>query len=136
MNSLPKVTGQFLRFLIIGTFAFLVDYVTYLGLTKGLQVHYLWAGFISFTVSLMFNYALSMRFVFKPKTSLNGVQRVLIFTILSLLGLGLSLILLYGFVDGWGWPDHWAKLIVTGIVMIFNFVSRKRFIEQPELTAL
>jgi putative flippase GtrA len=75
-----------------------------------------------------------MKFVFRSKDSLKKTHEFAIFATLSVMGLGLNLLCLFIMVDYLGINDLIAKVLTAGIVMVFNFVTRKIFLEQKEET--
>lgn len=113
---------QFARFCLVGGFCFLVDYVTLTVLVELLELHHLLANIISFTLSVLVNYMLSMRLVFHSKNE-SKQKDLIIFVVLSLFGLGINEVLLYLFVGEFGLSL--TKISATGVVMCFNFISRK-----------
>ncbi len=129
---MKRLFNQIVKFVIVGGLSFVLDFIIYFVLTQFLAVYYLFAGFLSFTISLIFNYLMSMKFVFKSKDSLTKTTEFSIFASLSVMGLGLNLLCLYILVDLFSMNDLWAKIVVAGIVMVFNFVTRKLFLEHKE----
>ena len=119
-----------MKFLIVGGLSFVLDFIIYYVLKNYFSVYYLIAGFFSFTLSLIFNYLMSMKFVFKSKDDLKKTHEFIIFVTLSVMGLGLNLLCLFILVDIYKMNDLIAKILVAGIVMVFNFVTRKIFLEQ------
>ena len=73
---------------------------------------------------------LSVKWVFDVDKSNDKKKEFLWFVVLSLIGLGLNQILMWAFVDGLCVFYMLAKIIVTAIVMIYNFVTRKLFLEK------
>ena len=63
---MKKLIAQFMKFGIVGVIAFLIDYGLMVALTEFFGVPYLISNTISFTVSVVFNYVASMRYVFEP----------------------------------------------------------------------
>ena len=138
-----KLFEQILKFGIVGVIAFVVDFGIFTILANGFNIHYLVANFFGFTVSVVVNYLLSMRFVFTRQEGANQKTEFLVFVILSVLGLVLNEIIIYVCVDviyaAWtfvhGLLNHdmaklSGKIIATGIVMVYNFITRKLFIEK------
>ena len=85
---------------------------------------------------------MSMKFVFERKENADKRKEFVTFAILSVIGLGINELIIYGCVDGiylnsaalqeqfgLGLAKQAGKIIATGIVMIYNFISRKIFIE-------
>lgn len=127
---MKKLIAQVMKFVVVGGLSFVLDFIIYFVLTNFLSVYYLIAGLFSFTLSLIFNYLMSMKFVFKSKDDLKKSHEFVIFATLSVMGLGLNLLSLYVLVDLFKMNDLIAKVFVAGIVMVFNFVTRKIFLEQ------
>lgn len=127
---MKKLIAQLMKFVVVGGLSFVLDFIIYYVLTNFFSVYYLIAGFFSFSLSLIFNYLMSMKFVFKSKDDLKKTHEFAIFVTLSVMGLGLNLLSLYILVDIFKMNDLIAKVFVAGIVMIFNFVTRKIFLEQ------
>lgn len=119
-----------MKFVIVGGLSFVLDFIIYYVLKNFFSVYYIVAGFFSFTLSLIFNYLMSMKFVFKSKDDLKKTHEFIIFVTLSVIGLGINLLCLYILVDLFDINDLIAKILVAGIVMVFNFITRKIFIEQ------
>ena len=73
-----------------------------------------------------------MRYVFCSKDDLNKVNEFIIFVVLSVIGLGLTELLMWIGVEQFGIFYMASKIVVTGIVMIYNFVTRKLLLEKKE----
>ena len=125
-----KLMAQILKFGVVGGSAFLIDYGIMIALTEFLGIHYLVSSGVSFAVSVIYNYMLSVKWVFDVDKSNDKKKEFLWFVVLSLIGLGLNQILMWAFVDGLCVFYMLAKIIVTAIVMIYNFVTRKLFLEK------
>ncbi len=134
---------QILKFGVVGFISFFIDFAIYTVCCNVLGIPYLIAGFLGFTISVIFNYILSMTFVFKRRDDLSRTKEFVIFVILSVVGLGLNELILFICIDivyhNWAWLSGWlpvsfanvgAKFAATGIVMVWNFISRKIFLEK------
>lgn len=127
-----KLTGlikQFLKFGVVGVLAFLIDYGVLFLLSEGFGVYYLIANAISFTVSVIFNYTCSMKFVFSGKEGMSKRKEFVIFVILSVLGLLLNELLMWLGVDICQIYSMITKIFATAVVMVYNFITRKIFLE-------
>lgn len=117
-----------LRFAAVGLSAFAIDYVLFM-LLHLLGMPYLIANIASYTISTIYNFVLSMRFVFSGKASQTRAQQFSIFLVLSAIGLVLNEIYLYVFVSLLGITPAISKVVATFLVTIFNFITRKLFLE-------
>ncbi len=127
---MKKLITQIWRFGIVGVICTLIDFGVLTSLKEFLGVHYLVANAASFTVSVIANYILSMKYVFHGKKDTSRVREFIIFTVLSALGLLLNQLIMWITVDGMSIYYVAAKVIATAIVMIYNFVTRKLFLEE------
>ncbi|MCR4796984.1 MAG: GtrA family protein [Lachnospiraceae bacterium] len=134
---------QILRFGVVGFISFFVDFGVYTLLCNVLDVHYIIAGFFGFVISVIVNYYLSMHYVFESRDDISKRREFIVFVILSAIGLLVNELILFICVDGiyyhWSWLNGWlsiklmnmgAKVAATGVVMVYNFVTRKIFLEK------
>ena len=126
MNKLVK---QIFRFTLIGGIAFLIDSTILFILTDYVGVHYLISSMISYTVSVIFNYIMSILWVFDVNKKQTR-RDIVIFFILSLIGLGINQLIMYISVDLMNIYYMISKVISTALVMVYNFITRKKFVEK------
>ena len=124
-----KLFKQLFRFGIVGGLAFLIDSGVLFVLTEYLNVYYLVSSVISFIVSLIFNYILSILWVFDVKKK-QTIKEISLFVILSVIGLGINQLVMYVGADILHIYYMLCKVISTFIVMVYNFITRKIFIEK------
>ena len=120
---------QLIRFGIVGVIATIIDYVILYLLTEYLDVYYLMSSTISFIISLIVNYLLSIYWVFAVKKK-QTIKEVMLFIILSVIGLIVNQLILYIGTNIFNLYYMMSKLIATILVMIYNFITRKKFIEK------
>ena len=141
---MKKLINQFVNFGIVGIFCFLIDFGLTVGLNKA-GVHYLLSALAGFVASVVTNYFLTFKFVFKRKENADKRKEFIAFVLLSAIGCGINEIILWVIVDkiyvSWDWlrnivPDNLlvplAKIVASGMVMIYNFITRKLSFEQKE----
>lgn len=126
---MKKLIAQFMKFGIVGVIAFVIDYGVMIFLTEVFDVPYLISTTISFVVSVIFNYFASMRFVFKRKDDMSRRREFIIFIVLSVCGLGINDLLMWLMVDSLYIDYRLSKIVVTVVVAVWNFVTRKIFLE-------
>lgn len=126
-----KLQAQIMKFVFVGGTATLLDMGILYVLNKYFGVYHLIAATIAFVVATFYNYYLSMKFVFQSKFGNEDRHKEFIaFFVLSLCGLGITILGMYLMVDIMNLPVMLAKILVGVIVMTFNFVSRKIYFEQ------
>ncbi len=123
-----KLIKQILKFGIVGLLAFIIDYGLLYMLTEFLKIHYLISSIVSFSVSVIFNYIMSIKWVFDINKK-QGIKDFIVFIVLSIIGLIINSILMYLMVDMIGMYYMIAKLFSTVVVMVYNFITRKIFVE-------
>ncbi len=123
-----KIIKQILKFGVVGGLAFVIDYALLYLLTEFLNIHYLISSIISFSVSVIFNYILSIKWVFDVNKK-QDVKEFIIFIVLSIIGLGINSLIMYIMVDLMNVYYMVSKIVATAVVMVYNFITRKIFVE-------
>ena len=129
---MKKLFAQFMKFGVVGALAFCIDYGLLALLTEVFGVNYLVSATISFTVSVVFNYLASMRYVFTHKEDMSRRREFVIFIILSVIGLLINNVCMWAGVELLGVHYLIVKIAATTIVMVWNFVTRKIFLDAGE----
>ncbi len=126
---MKKLFQQFMKFGVVGVIAFVIDYGLMVLLTELAGVEYLLSATISFTVSVVFNYVASMRYVFTHKQGLSRRREFVIFVVLSVIGLLINDVLMFLGTSLLGISYLITKIVATAVVMVYNFVTRKKFLD-------
>ena len=126
---MEKLIAQIMKFGVVGVIAFAIDYGLLALLTEAFGVNYLVSATVSFTVSVVFNYVASMRYVFTHKQGLWRRREFVIFVVLSVIGLGVNDLLMWLGSSVLGVSYLIVKIVATAIVMVYNFVTRKIFLD-------
>lgn len=150
MNFIKKLNEKYplfmeiVRFGIVGALATLVDMaamgvVLYL-FDPSLYPHFynVWYGGgepstiatvigtgTGFVLGLVVNYFLSVLFVFSEKGKSKSVFGFAVFAVLSAIGLGIHLVGMYVGYDLLGINEWIVKIVLTAVVMVYNYVSKK-----------
>lgn len=146
-----KLFGQIIKFGVVGGLSFVIDFVITMIVSAvcrmfGMDVASAATvgGLFGFCISLVFNYFMSMKFVFERRDDLDRKKEFAIFAVLSAVGLGINeLILYFGvMICDMTFPaivkeypsavTAGVKMFATGVVMVYNFVSRKMTLEKKK----
>ena len=120
---------QMFKFLLVGGLAFVIDYVTLIICKEVFHINVLISAAIAFTVSVIINYILSVKWVFDVDKNKSKEKNFITFIVFSIIGLGLTELIMWFGVDILKISYLIVKIIATAIVMVFNFVTRKLFLE-------
>lgn len=146
-----QLFAEIFRFLLVGGTATLVDYFVFwlFDAVVFAEISSTFTLIIStalgFCVGLTVNWLLSVSFVFRQvqnKEEVRSKKSFLIFTIIGVLGLLITELGMVGLVAlfpsfslfgrtqllGTGWDKWLAKVIMTCLVLIWNYVGRKLFV--------
>ncbi|MFP3156355.1 GtrA family protein [Lachnospiraceae bacterium ZAX-1] len=127
-----KLIKQIIKFGIVGGLSTAIDLVLLFVFTEFFGIYYLWSAAMSFSISLIFNYICSMHFVFQRKEDAHKGKEFLLFFILSVCGLGINQLLLWILVEQFTIHYMLSKILATGVVMVWSFVTRKIFLEKKD----
>ena len=146
-NGLNALIEQILKFGVVGGISFVIDFAVYsaiIAVFGKAKTVVMVAAFFGFVISVIFNYISSMKYVFVHDDNMDKRKEFTIFVILSVIGLGLNEAIIMGvlhiydmvsFLQSgiiWTYKEQIGKIIATGIVMIYNFITRKIFIEKKD----
>lgn len=145
-----KLLAQIIKFGFVGGLCFLIDFAistvsfhVLKDMVTELQATAI-SGAVGFTISVIVNYVLSMKYVFTRKEDMSRKKEFVIFVILSLIGLGINDVILLLCRKGYEGNTFlmdvfndtmWfalSKVVATAIVMVYNFISRKIFLEKTD----
>ncbi len=121
---------QLIRFGVVGTVVFLVDYFVLWLFTEIFGIWYLASSVCAFVISLIVNYCLSMKYVFMIRQDKQKAYQFIAFSVMSGIGLIVNTFLLWILVDLAEIHYLISKLFVTVIVLVYNYISRKIYFEK------
>jgi putative flippase GtrA len=134
-KDIKPLLMEFIRYLLVGGSAFLVDFGilvlcnSVLPDMGGFRLYIATA--LGFIAGLIFNYIFSILFVFQSarngKTG-RSAAAFLMFTLIGVIGLGLTELGMYVGVQVFTINYMLVKIVITGIVLIWNYLGRKIFI--------
>ncbi|WP_062203020.1 GtrA family protein [Demequina salsinemoris] len=113
------------RFAVAGVVCFALEYAALFLLAGPLGVQYLVANGVAFTASVILNYWMSVAWVFDGAKDSGHIVRAA-FVAVSIVGLGINQVLLWALVSGLGMRLVVAKVLVSGVVLVWNYVGKRR----------
>ncbi len=125
----PELIKQLLRFSVVGGTAFLIDFGFLCMFKEVFGINVLVASAFSFTISVVYNYILSTHWVFDVDEGHSKVKDLTVFIVLSVIGLGINQLMMWLMVDLMGIFYMLSKIVATAFVTVYNFVTRKIFLE-------
>ena len=126
---MKKLFEQIMKFCVVVVIATLIDWGIFAVCTRVFHIHYAISNIIGFSISVIFNYWASVKWVFDVNKENDSKRNFRLFIIFSVIGLGLNELILFICIDKIHIMDLISKVIATAIVMVFNFVTRKKFLE-------
>mgnify|MGYP000170364092 FL=1 len=127
---MKKLISQLVKFGFVGGIAFLIDYGFLYIFTEYFHLYYFVSSILSFSISVIFNYVASVIWVFDVDKEKSKVRNFIIFIFLSVVGLAINQLIMWFGVEVLSYYYMLVKLVATFIVMVFNFVTRKMFLEK------
>ncbi len=126
---MKTLLAQLAKFGIVGVIATLIDFGVMNLLHYGAHLDILVANTAGFVISLIFNYLASMKFVFEHKEDMSRRREFAIFVVLSVIGLALNDGIVLALNKGLALEANIAKIGATALVMMYNFATRKIFLD-------
>ena len=129
-DKTKKLFLQIFKFGIVGGIAFVIDYSIMVICKELLHFSVLLSAFFGFTTSVIYNYIASVKWVFDVNEDKSKTKNFIIFVIFSVIGLILTEVIMWFGTDILKISYLIVKIVATILVMIFNFVTRKLFLEK------
>lgn len=120
---------QIFRFIVTGALSAGLEFFVYTSLVAYLHLHYQYSNILAFIAANVLNYTLSRNWVFvkgRHSTSMEFIA----FAIVAVIGLGLNILILWLMIDRMQMDYRIAKLFAICVVVMFNFVAKKKLVFQ------
>ena len=127
---------KIILYLFVGGTAALVEwglfylffYYLLVGLGLSVDVLTMVATALAFGLSTLYHYFLGNILVFDSGSKYDKSKELSLVFLVSIMGLVFNLVLMYVFVGLLAWQPMFAKVITSCIVVVWNYLSRKKWI--------
>jgi putative flippase GtrA len=112
---------KFIKYSIVGVFGTFIDFFTLIFQVEILNINLYAAVVISFLLAATFNHYLNRRFTFVSKNP-KIKHEYFKFLSVSIVGILINIFSIYIIFELFGWHYLLAKILATGIVLMWNFL--------------
>lgn len=116
---------QFVRGLVVGGSAFIVDFSILYFLTEYGGLYYLLSAAIAYVIGTVFNYILSINWIFATRKYASRAKEFSTFMWIGIVGLLLNIIIMWLISEYLLYHYTISKLVSVVIVYFWNFFARK-----------
>ena len=116
---------EFSRYLLAGSLTFLADFLILILLTEFAGFNYLWSNLVGVFVGIVVSYLLCIKWVFLNRRYNQVVLEFPLFIMTCLVGVLLNELMLWLLVEFGEVYYLTAKIIVTVVIFVFNFLLKK-----------
>lgn len=128
-NKQKKLLIQIFKFGIVGVIATLIDFIFLYIFKEFCNFNTILSNTLSFCISVLYNYWASIHWVFDINKEKDKRKNFIVFIIFSVIGLLLNDLIMWIATDNLNIYYMLSKIVATAIVMVFNFITRKMFLE-------
>lgn len=121
---MKKLARTFFVYSVSGAVATLVDWGSFFVMSSVFSLYYMLAVCVSYTLGSLTNFTLNKYITFKNKYAKLHHQ-YLVHLAVSIASLGLTVLIMYAFVEKFGLPKLNARVLTTLVVLPVNFVLHK-----------
>lgn len=118
---------QIIKFCLTGGLCTVIDFGVLFVLTEQIGLSYIISNIISVSLSTIVNYILSKIIVFNFS---NTLKNFIVFVVLSIIGLVINEGLVILYVNVFTIDYKLGKIMATGVVMCFNYLTRKYMLKE------
>lgn len=114
-----------IKYLFVGGVCTVLDFLLLYILKDYLQVNYVIASAISFSIAVILNYILCTLWIFKTRKIKSRYGEFTVYVVISITGLLINTGLIWFLTEKLGIPVFLSKILGTPIVLAWNFGGRK-----------
>ncbi len=123
-----NVVVQLFRYFVVSGLSLVIDFCTLFAFTSLLHIHYLVSSVLSYSIGLVINYFISVRWVFNTRKYADRRKEFALFVIIGLLGLGINTLTMWLFTSVLALYYLLARVISAAIGYTWKYVARRLII--------
>lgn len=116
------------KYLVFSVLATLADIICLYIFTEFLQIYYLLSASLSYCIGMVIAFFGNKKYTFENKTNKKNITKFIEFTIISLIGLVLNIILIKVFTENLGLWYILSKIITVVIIFFGKYIAHKRIV--------
>ena len=124
-NQTNKTGVQFLRYILVGLIVFIIDIGSLFILTEIFGVYYLISAALAFTLGLIANYFLSIKWVFNIRILTKKHFEFGVFAVIGIIGLFFNEVLIWFLTEHQEINYLISKIFTSILILFWNFYARK-----------
>ncbi len=124
-----QLLSQIFKFSIVGVIATIIDFAFLYFFKEFCHFNTILSNTLSFCISVVYNYWASVKWIFEVNKEKDPQKNFTIFIFFSIIGLIINNIIMWLATDNLNIYYMLSKVIATIVVMTFNFITRKKFLE-------
>lgn len=117
--------NQFYKYIIVGTFNFILTLGIYFVLIKVLKVNYLISFTITWLIGLIITYILNFLWVFKTAQKIEFKKKLFKYFVVYFLSYMVNIVLLKHLVNEYNFDPYFIQFAIIPLVIIINFLGFK-----------
>lgn len=129
MDALLALFKQLIKYASAAFIGGIIDYGLLILLVEVFDVHYMPASLVSLLAAMTAQFFLNNRYVFDTSKE-HMIRKYIGYIILGAFGIGLNMLIIFTVVHGLGQHYIVGKVCASVLVGIYNFVSRKLYLEK------
>lgn len=123
------------KYLVVGSVAALVDLFVFWAMTELAGIHWTIAAPISFAISTVAHYFLSIRLVFVSGIRFQKWHEFSLIVLVSLIGMLVNQLALWLFIEILHVDSLISKILADVVVFFWNYLSRSAYIFSPRVSS-
>ncbi|KGP71947.1 GtrA family protein [Pontibacillus yanchengensis] len=127
MQMIRSLNTELTRFIIVGGMNTVNYYIVFLFLHNLLHLHYMVSHITGFLISFVISFFLNTYFTYKVKPTLS---KFLKFPLTQVVNVSTSSLLVFIFVDGFGWNSNIAPIVAVFFTVPITFIVTSKILKQ------